>query len=82
MDQATIIGYAVGYVAAIVAVFLLFLPIIISFGLLMLLAGAVRFVILILKAMTVGFYRSLVRLFRAFAGRLGHGRGGGGLVPH
>jgi hypothetical protein len=82
VDQATIIGYALGYIAATIAVFLMFLPILISFALLLLLASSVQLVILLLKAMTVGVFRSLVRMFRSLAGRLPHGRGGDELVPH
>jgi hypothetical protein len=82
MDQATIVGYALGYIATIIAVVLIYLPTLISIALLLLLAGAVQLVILLLKAMTVGAYRSLVRLFSSLAGSLPRGRGGDDLVPH
>ncbi|MCU1562648.1 MAG: hypothetical protein JWN05_1027 [Arthrobacter sp.] len=82
MDQATIVGYALGYIATIIAVFLIYLPTLISIALLLVLAGAVQLVILLLKAMTVWAYRSLVRLFRSLAGSLPKGRGGDDLVPH
>ncbi len=82
MDQATIFAYAVGYIATIVAVLLLFLPTLVGFFLLLLLAGAVRLVLFLLSAMTVGVYRVLVRLFRTMAGWLPHRRSGRESVSH
>jgi hypothetical protein len=82
VDQATIINYALGYIASIIVVFLLFLPTILSFVLLLLLAGAIQVVVLFLKAVFLGAYRGLAGLFRSLAAKLPHGRGGGGLVPH
>ncbi len=82
MDTATIIGYGVGYLAAIAAVLLLYLPFLVSFGLLLLLAGALRLVIFLLMAMGRGAYRGLIRLFKAATGRLSQGRGGRRLLQH
>lgn len=82
MDTATIIGYGAGYLAAVVAVLLLYLPFLVSFGLLLLLAGALRLVIFLLTAMALGAYRGLVRLFKTATGRLPHGRGGRRLLQH
>ncbi|MET4097244.1 hypothetical protein [Arthrobacter sp. UYCu712] len=82
MDQATIIAYAVGYIATIVAVLLLFLPTLVSLGLLLLLAGAVRLVFLLLTAMTVGVYRALATLFRTLSGWLPHRRNDRERVSH
>ncbi|MCU1554584.1 MAG: hypothetical protein JWM13_2070 [Arthrobacter sp.] len=82
MDQTTIIAYAVGYIAAIFGIFLLYLPILIGVGLLLLLAGTVTLVVLLLKAVTVGLYRFLAREFRTPTSRLHGGPGGGKLVPH
>lgn len=82
MDPATIIDYALGYLASIIVIFLLFLPTILSFVLLLLLATAIQLVVLFLKAVFLGAYRSLARLFRSLADRLPHGRGGDGLVSH
>ena len=59
MDQATLVGYAFGYVATLVAVFILCLPLIIGLVLLMLLAGAVRLILLLATALTVGLIRSI-----------------------
>ena len=42
MDQASIAGFALAYIATIVTVFILFLPAIIVFTILLLLAGTVR----------------------------------------
>jgi len=64
MDQATLVGYAFGYVATLAAVFILFLPLIIGLVLLMLLAGAVRLILLLATALTVG----LIGLFRNTTG--------------
>jgi hypothetical protein len=82
VDQTTIIAYAVGYVAAIFGIFLLYLPILIGLGLLLLLAGAVSLVVLLLKAVTVGLYWYLARLFKTPTGGLHRGAGGGELLPH
>ena len=80
MDQATIIFYAVGYIAVVISVFLLYLPLLIAMGLLLLLAGTVSLMALIVKALTVGLYRFLARELRSPTRRL-HG-GPGGLAPH
>ena len=82
VDQATIIAYATGYVAAVFGVLLLYLPILICIGLLLLVAGTVTLVVFLIKALTVGLYRFLARELRTPTGRLHGGPGGGGLVPH
>jgi chromate transport protein ChrA len=82
VDQATIVGYAFGYIATIIAIFLIFLPHLIILALLLLLASAVQLVVLLLKAITVGVFRILVRLFWSIADRLPRGQGGDELVPH
>jgi hypothetical protein len=82
VDQTTIAGYALGYIATITAVFILFLPTLIGLALLLLLGGAIQLVILLLKAMTAGIFTSLGRQFRSLAGRLPRHRGGDELVPH
>ncbi|MBT2548970.1 hypothetical protein J7I85_11720 [Arthrobacter sp. ISL-65] len=64
MDQATIFGYAFGYLATMVAVFFMFLPVFGVFGLLLLLAGAMQLVLLLLKAIGVGLYRGATVLWR------------------
>ena len=78
MDQATILGYALGYIATLVAVFIFCLPLIIGFGLLMLLAGAVRLILLLATALTVG----LARLFRSPTGTPRRTRHGSRLITH
>ena len=80
MDQATIIVYAVGYFAVVIGTFVLYLPLLIAMGLLLLLAGTVSLMALIVKALTVGLYRFLARELRSPTRRL-HG-GPGGLAPH
>lgn len=82
MDQTTIIAYALGYLAAIFGIFLLYLPLLISFGLLLLLASSVSLVVLLLKAVTLGLYHYLARLFRTLSGHLHGGGRGRKLVPH
>jgi hypothetical protein len=78
MDQATLVGYAFGYVVTLVAIFLLCLPLIFGFVLLMLLAGAVRLVLLLATALTVG----LTRLIRSPAGSRPRTRHGSHLITH
>lgn len=82
MDQATIVGYALAYIAVIVAVLLMFLPAFIIFALLLLVAGAVQVVILFLNALAVGLYRSLMRALRRMTDRWHRTHGGGKLAPH
>ena len=78
MDQATLVGYAFAYVATLVAVFMLCLPLIIGLVLLMLLAGAVRLILLLATALTVG----LVGLFRGTTGSPRRARHGSDLITH
>lgn len=82
MDQATIVGYAVGYIVAMSVIFLMYLPWLIIFVLLLLSAGAVQLVVLLLKAMTLGAFKGVARMVRGSADGLPRGRGGDGLVPH
>lgn len=82
MDQATIVGYALAYIGGIIAVFLMFMPALIIFALLLLVAGAVQVVILFLNAMAVGLQRSFARAYRNMTDRWHRPRGGGKLVPH
>lgn len=82
MDQATIVGYALAYIGAIIAIFLMFMPVLIILALLLLVAGAVQVVILFLNALTIGLYRSLLRAYRNMTDRWHRPRGGGELVPH
>lgn len=78
MDQATLVGYAFGYGVTLVAVFLLCLPLIFGLVLLMLLAGAVRLILLLATALTVG----LIRIFRSPAGTPRGPRHGSHLITH
>ena len=82
MDQATIVGYALGYIVTISVIFLMYLPFLIVLVLLLLSAGAVQLLVLLLKAMTLGIFRGVARMFRTLAERLPRGRGGDELVPH
>ena len=81
MDQATIIFYAVGYIAVVIGAFVLYLPLLIAMGLLLLLAGTVSLIALTVKVLTVGLYRFLARELRTPTHRLHGGPGGGGLAP-
>jgi hypothetical protein len=78
MDQAALVGYAFGYVATLVAVFIMCLPLIFGLVLLMLLAGAVRLVLLLATALTGG----LIRIFRSPSGSPRRARHGSDLIPH
>jgi Flp pilus assembly protein TadB len=82
VDQSTIIAYAVGYIAAMFGVILLYLPLLVSAGLLLLLVGTITLVVFLLKMMTVGLYRFLAQEFRTPTGRLHGGPGGRKLLPH
>jgi hypothetical protein len=84
MDQATIMTYAAGYLAAIFGVFLIYLPLLIGIGLLLALTGVASLVVVLVKLMTVGLYRFLVRELRTPTARLHGGGGPGGqqLAPH
>lgn len=89
VDQATIVGYAFGYLATMVAVFFMFLPVLGVFGLLLLLAAATQLVLLLLKAIGLGLYRgatglwkSLARWGRTLLDKRHGGPGGEPLMPH
>lgn len=81
MDQATILMYATGYVAAVVAAFLIYLPLLIGVVLMLAITGAMSLVVLLIKAVTVGLYRVLARGLRRVAARLHGVPGGHGLAP-
>ena len=83
MDQASIVNFAFGYLVTLVAIFIAFLPAIITIVLLLLLAGLVRVLGLLL---TVAALRPLTRLGRRL-GRSLHDlwtrpRGPSRLLPH
>lgn len=59
MDQASILGFTLAYIATLVTVFLMCLPGLIVFALLLLMAGVTRLVGLLLAAVTVFLHRSL-----------------------
>jgi hypothetical protein len=80
MDQATLVTYAGGYIAAVFGAFLLYLPLLIGIVLLLLLVGAATLTVLLIKALTVGLYRFLARELRTPTGRLHGGPGGEGLA--
>lgn len=61
MDQATLVGFAFGYLATFIVIFILCLPFTIGLVLLMLLAGAVRLILFLATALTVG----LIGLFKS-----------------
>ena len=82
MDQATLITYAGGYIAAVIGAFLLYLPLLIGIGLLLVLAGTVTLMVFLVKVLTVGLYRFLARELRTPTARLHGGPGGERLVSH
>ncbi|MFE4543365.1 hypothetical protein [Arthrobacter sp. NPDC056727] len=81
MDQATIISYALGYIAVAMAVFLMFLPALAIVGLLLLVAGAVQVIVLLLNAMAVGLYKAVLRMYHHLLDRW-HSRPRGRLTAH
>jgi hypothetical protein len=82
MDQATLITYAGGYIAAVIGAFLLYLPLLVGIGLLLVLAGTVTLVVLVVKVLTLGLYQFLAHELRTPTARLHGGPGGEGLVSH
>lgn len=84
MDQATLVGYGLGYFATMIAVFIMFLPAFIILSLLLLLAGAVQLALLLLNAVASGLHRTLIRLLATLTDRLRRPRRrrGGTPVPH
>lgn len=81
MDQATITNYALGYIASAIAVFLLFLPFILGYFLLLLVAAAIQLAGLLLKAVILWPCRNLARLSRNVGGRIPGGHRHDRLVP-
>ena len=76
MDQATIVNYALGYIAVAVAVFLMFLPALAVFCLLLFGAGAVQVTVLLINAIATGLYRAALRMYHHLRDRWQSGHGG------
>jgi hypothetical protein len=76
VDQATIVNYALGYIAVAVAVFLMFLPALAVFCLLLLGAGAVQVIVLLINAVAAGLYRAALRMYHHLRDRWQSGHGG------
>lgn len=81
VDQATVTYYALGYIASVLVIFLLFLPFILGFFLLLVLAGAMQIAAFLLKTVILGTCRNLAGLSRNAAGRLPGRHGTDGLAP-
>lgn len=84
MDQATLVGYGLGYFATMIAVFIMFLPTLIVLSFLLFLGGTVQLALLLLDAMASGLHRTLTRLYVILTDRLRRTRKrrGGRPVPH
>jgi hypothetical protein len=84
VDQATLVGYGLGYFATMIAVIIMFLPAFIILFVLLLLAGAVQLTLLLLNTVASGLHRTLIRLYAILTDRLRRPRrrGGGRPVPH
>ncbi|MDQ0617032.1 hypothetical protein [Arthrobacter globiformis] len=76
MDQATIVSYALGYIAVAIAVFLVFLPALAVFGLLLLGVGAAQVIVLLINSMAVGLYKAVHRMYHYLLNRWQSGHGG------
>jgi hypothetical protein len=76
VDQATIVSYALGYIAVAIAVFLMFLPALAILGLLLIGAGAVQVIVLLINTLTVGLYRAVHRMYHHLLDRWQSGHGG------
>lgn len=81
VDQATIVNYALGYIAVAIAVFVMFLPALASLGLLLLAAGTVQLTVLVLQAVAIGLYRAVLRAYHYLLNRW-QSRPGGRLTAH
>ena len=87
MEQATIVSYAFGYLAAMFAAFLVLLPVLLPCLLLLLLGGALQLLFSGLRLIALGIYRYAVRLLHSMAGSLrswmdrSHGSRGGRRLP-
>ncbi|MFP3460545.1 hypothetical protein R5O87_06830 [Arthrobacter globiformis] len=81
MDQATIVSFALGYIAVAIAVFIMLLPALAVLGLLLLGAGAVQVIVLLINAMAVGIYKAALRLYHHLVDRWQH-RPHGRLAAH
>lgn len=81
VDQAALTNYALVYIASVIVVFLLFLPFILGYFLLLLVAAAVQFAALLGKVVILGTRRALAGLSRNGAGRVPGGGRPDGLVP-
>ncbi|MEO5321222.1 hypothetical protein PV761_21890 [Arthrobacter sp. CC3] len=67
VDQATIVSYAAGYLAAIILALLTLLPVLIPTALLLVVAGLVQLLLLRVRALALGLYRFTAELFHALA---------------
>jgi hypothetical protein len=76
VDQATIVSYALGYIAVAIAVFIMFLPAHAVVGLLLLGVGAVQVLLLLIQAMAVGLYKAVLRMYHHLLDRWQSGHGG------
>ncbi|WP_395401595.1 hypothetical protein ACHMXB_20990 [Arthrobacter sp. UC242_113] len=76
MDQATIVSYALGYIAVAIAVFIMFLPALAVVGLLLMGVGAVQVLLLLIHAMAVGLYKAVLRMYHHLLDRWQSGHGG------
>jgi uncharacterized membrane protein len=81
VDQATIVSYALGYIAVAIAVFLMFLPALAILGLLLLGAGAVQVIVLLINVTAVGLYKAPLGLYHHLLDRW-HNRQAGRLAAH
>ncbi|MFF2314657.1 hypothetical protein ACFVTE_00105 [Arthrobacter sp. NPDC058097] len=69
MDQATIVSYALGYIAVGIAVFVMFLPALAILGLLLLGAGAMQVIVLLINVTAVGLYKAVLRMYHSLLDR-------------
>lgn len=70
MDQATILAYAAGYLAAVFGAVLVYLPLLVVIGLLLAITGAVGLAVLLIKSLAIGLKTVTVGLFRFLAREL------------
>lgn len=70
MDRATIMTYGAGYLAAVLGAFLIYLPVLLPLGLLLLITGAVVLAVFLIKFLALGLISLAVGLYRFMAREL------------
>jgi hypothetical protein len=76
MEQATIVSYAVGYIAALIVAFLILLPVLVPILLLLVVGGVLQLLAMGLRALALGIYRYTAALIHSLVQSARHSRDG------